>query len=293
MKNKTQYISLIVVLVVSVAALIIGICAGRKQSRTHSSTDNLSASVSDSLPTPDNTTADSPVAPMRDEEALPDLEVLPDDDVLSDQSDKGDLIMDNLNPETAFYAVPIDDTVLSRISGKSYPEGCPLELESLRYLHVLHYDFNGEIAEGELIVNTAIADTTLSLFKELFEVHYPIEKMVLIDAYDADDERSMEDNNSSAFNYRFIAETEVLSNHALGYAIDINPLYNPYVYTRKDGTTFLQPYNAGDYVDRETGNPYYILKDDTCYNIFISHGFSWGGDWNTKKDYQHFEYPHN
>lgn len=195
--------------------------------------------------------------------------------------------------EHKFYSVPIDEKIFARIEGLSYPEGCPLSLHDLRYLHVAHYDFDGNITDGELIVNASIADTTLEVFKELFIIKYPIEKLVLIDAYNADDELSMEDNNSSAFNYRFIAESTVLSNHALGYAIDINPLYNPYVYVRGDGTDFLQPVNAGPYVDRTTGNPYYILKDDACYNIFISHGFSWGGDWNTKKDYQHFEYPHN
>ena len=99
----------------------------------------------------------------------------------------------------------------------------------------------------------------------------------------------MEDNNSSAFCYRTIAESTTLSNHALGLAIDINTLYNPYVYERSDGSTFLQPENAGDYVDRDQDNPYFIKKDDACYQIFINHGFTWGGDWKSKKDYQHFE----
>lgn len=208
---------------------------------------------------------------------------------------EGDLAMD-FNPsdyDYKFYSAPIDEKIFARISGLSYPEGCPVSLHELSYLHVAHFDFEGNIVSGELIVNSSIADTVLDVFKELFAIKYPIEKIVLIDEYDADDELSMEDNNSSAFNYRFIAESTVLSNHALGYAIDINPLYNPYVYVRSDGTEFLQPTNAGDYVDRTTGNPYYILKDDACYNIFISHGFSWGGDWTTKKDYQHFEYPHD
>ncbi len=191
--------------------------------------------------------------------------------------------------DSAFYISPITDEIFARIKGKSYPEGCTLSLDEIRYIHVLHYDFEGNISEGEIIVNTAVAEDVLEIFRELFDIEYPIEKMTLIDAYDADDERSMEDNNTSAFNYRFIAETTVLSNHALGLAIDINPLYNPYVYVRSDGSTFLQPYNAGDYVDRAKDNPYYIRRNDECYNIFISHGFTWGGDWNTKKDYQHFE----
>ena len=32
-----------------------------------------------------------------------------------------------------------------------------------------------------------------------------------------------------------------------------------------------------------------IKKGDLCYQLFIEHGFSWGGNWRTTKDYQHFE----
>ena len=193
------------------------------------------------------------------------------------------------NYDEEFYMTEITDDILERIKGKSYPEGATVSLDDLRWCHVVHYGFDGEIHEGEIIVNKAIADDTLEIFKELFDIKYEIEKIRLIDEYDADDERSMEDNNSSSFCYRTIAETTVLSNHALGLAIDINTLYNPYVYTRKDGTLFLQPENATDYVDREKENPHFIKNGDECYNIFIAHGFTWGGDWNTKKDYQHFE----
>lgn len=189
-----------------------------------------------------------------------------------------------------FYITPITDEIFDRIYGKSYPANCTIGRDELRYVHVSHYDFEGGISDGELIVNAEIADVTLEIFKELFDIEYRIEKIRLIDEYDADDERSMEDNNSSAFNFRYIAETTVLSNHASGYAIDINTLYNPYVYTRKDGTLFLQPENAEPYVDRDKDNPYYIRPYDDCCRIFKAHGFAWGGDWQTKKDYQHFEY---
>ena len=176
-----------------------------------------------------------------------------------------------------------------RITGKSFPEDADISIDDLRYVHVMHYGFDGEVHEGELIVNAAIAQDVVDIFKELFEAEYPIEKIRLIDEYDANDEASMEDNNSSAFCYGTIAETSTLSNHAKGLAIDINPLYNPYVYTRKDGTLFLQPENAEAYVDRDQEDSRFIKKDDICYNIFIAHGFTWGGDWDSKKDYQHFE----
>ena len=188
-----------------------------------------------------------------------------------------------------FYISRISEELLERITGKSLPEDADISTDDLRWVHVAHYGFDGEIHEGELIVNKAVAHDVKEIFAELFEIEYPIEKIRLIDEYDAVDEASMEDNNSSAFCYRTIAESSTLSNHALGLAIDINPLYNPYVYKRKDGTLFLQPENAEEYMDRDADNPYYIRKDDDCYNIFISHGFTWGGDWSGKKDYQHFE----
>ena len=188
-----------------------------------------------------------------------------------------------------FYLTRITEEILTRIKGKSYPEGASISIDDLRWCHILHYGFDGEIHEGELIVNKEIAHDILEIFRELFDIKYEIEKVRLIDEYNAEDEASMEDNNSSAFCYRPIAESATLSNHAKGLAIDINPLYNPYVYTRKDGSLFLQPENAGEYVDRDREDPRYIKKDDVCYNIFIAHGFTWGGDWSTKKDYQHFE----
>lgn len=103
--------------------------------------------------------------------------------------------------------------------------------------------------EGELVVNKDIADDVLEIFKELYESGYQIEKVRLIDEYDADDEASMSDNNSSAFNFRFISHTTKISKHGMGMAVDINTLYNPYVKT-VDGELSIEPANAADYVDR-------------------------------------------
>ncbi len=188
-----------------------------------------------------------------------------------------------------FYFEEINDEVAARIKGKSYAEDAEIPLSDLRYCHVMHYGFDNNVHEGELIVNLAIADDVIDIFKELFKIEYPIEKIRLIDEYDASDEASMSDNNSSAFNYRFISGTTTLSNHALGLAIDINPRYNPYVYTNKKGETVVEPANGQPYVNRSSTARYFIQKNDEIYCIFLSHGFTWGGDWETKKDYQHFE----
>lgn len=187
-----------------------------------------------------------------------------------------------------FYMEELSEEVKARIQGKSYGENCDLPYEELRYIRVLYHAFDGTCQIGELIVNRAIAQDILDIFRELYALSYPIEHMVLIDEYDADDERSMAANNSSAFNYRYVAGTTRLSKHSLGWAIDINPLYNPYI-TRIDGEIRVLPENGKDYADREKDCPYYIRKGDACYEAFISRGFTWGGDWKNSKDYQHFE----
>lgn len=187
-----------------------------------------------------------------------------------------------------FYVSEIPDDIFEKMQGKSYKADCTVPREDLRYVHVLHMGFDGETKEGELVVNKAIADDVCDIFEKLYEADYPIEKIRLVDEYDADDEASMSDNNSSAFNFRFISHTTKISKHGLGMAVDINTLYNPYVKT-VDGKRSVEPANASDYVDRSADFPHKIDHDDLCYRLFKEHGFSWGGDWQHSKDYQHFE----
>ena len=188
-----------------------------------------------------------------------------------------------------FYAEPLSDEVFARMQGKSYPKGCTIPRSALRYLRVLHYDGDGERRVGELVCNQAIANSLLVIFRQLYEQRYPIERMVLIDEYGADDERSMRANNTTCFCYRTVAKSTKLSKHAQGLAIDINPLYNPYYRKLADGTERIQPANARPYLNRKSTFPYKIVPADPCYRLFLQHGFRWGGSWRTMKDYQHFE----
>lgn len=159
-----------------------------------------------------------------------------------------------------------------------------IEYDDLRYLEILHVGFDGEIHQGELIVNQAIAEEVLQIFKELYTISFPIEKMKAIHHYDNSDELSMEDNNTSAFNFRMITNGSTPSNHAYGLAIDINPKINPYVYANK-----VLPANGEDYTDRGQEIPGMITAESEVCEIFKKYGWSWGGDWNQPKDYQHFE----
>ena len=179
--------------------------------------------------------------------------------------------------------------ILPRIQGISYVENPNIDLSDLAYLRMLYYGSDGNTYVGEMIVNQKIKDSVLSVFQKLYENRYPIERMVLIDNYNGEDEASMEANNTSAFNYRTIAGSSKLSNHSYGMAIDLNPKYNPYVKTASDGSVTCQPEAGRDYIDRTKEFDYKIDENDLAYRLFTEAGFSWGGDWNSVKDYQHFE----
>lgn len=187
-----------------------------------------------------------------------------------------------------FYIKPIPDDIFEKMQGKSYKENCTVPREELRYLHILHVGFDNNTHEGELIVNKRIAEDVLDIFKELYKAGYQIEKVRLIDEYNALDELSMRDNNSSAFNFRYISYSTTLSKHAMGLAVDINTLYNPYI-KQVDGRLNIEPANAVNYVDRNRQFPHKIDHQDLCYKLFTKYGFEWGGDWEDSKDYQHFE----
>ena len=203
----------------------------------------------------------------------------------------------SMNPERTtyqdgFYYEPLSDEVKERITGISYPEsGCTVPYEDLHYVGLLYVDFNGETQTGELICNKAIAQDMVEIFYELYLNDYRIERIRLIDEYGGDDTLSMEDNNTSCFNYRVVDGTDSLSKHALGCAIDINPFYNPYVVFNRptQGETYISPKGSEIYADRSRSFPYKIDENDLCYRLFTAHGFTWGGNWNSSKDYQHFQ----
>lgn len=180
-----------------------------------------------------------------------------------------------------FTSSPIPDSVFQRMKGKSFGANCTVSRSSLRYLRVLHCNADGKTQVGEMVCNKAIAADLIDIFRQLYDAHYRIVRMVLIDDYDADDERSMTANNTSCFNFRIMtgSKTNRVSKHGMGLAVDINPRYNPYVKGNK-----VSPSNAGKYAT----NPE-ITRKDLCYRLFTQHGFKWGGAWRTLKDYQHFE----
>lgn len=191
--------------------------------------------------------------------------------------------------ENCFVASEIDDFTFSRMRGKSYKSGCTIPRVDLRYVKVLHYTAEGKIMTGEIVCHKSISNDLVEIFRALFKAKYPIERMMIVDEFGADDIRSMEANNTSCFNFRRVEGSNTLSNHSRGTAIDINPLYNPCVTRRRNGTTSVSPSVGKKYADRTKKFSYKIDTADICYREFIKHGFTWGGNWRSKKDYQHFE----
>ncbi len=194
--------------------------------------------------------------------------------------------------EEGFYYEPLTESVKQRITGISYPEsGCTVPYEDLNYVGLMYIDFEGQEQTGELICNKAIAQDMVEIFHELYRNDYRLESVRLIDEYDGDDTASMAENNTSCFNYRVVDGTSNLSKHAYGLAIDVNPYYNPYVvfHRNEDGSDYISPPGSEIYADRSQSFAYKIDENDLCYRLFTEHGFTWGGNWNSTKDYQHFQ----
>lgn len=228
------------------------------------------------------------------EETAPDAVHDPESDeaATSEEENKMEANPNRTTYQDGFYYEPLTDTVKQRITGISYPEtGCTIPYEDLNYVGLLYIDFNGETQEGEMICNKAVAQDIVEIFYELYQNDYRIESIRLIDEYHGDDTLSMENNNTSCFNYRLVDGTTHLSKHALGCAIDINPFYNPYVVFNHNGSgeTYISPKGSEVYADRSQNFPYKIDENDLCYKLFTTHGFTWGGNWNSSKDYQHFQ----
>ena len=209
------------------------------------------------------------------------------DDTDSNQNENhSDMVSDS---QDGFYYETISDSLKEFMYGYSYKEDCTLSWDDLRVVTVQYYNFDNIVTEGQIVCNKAIAQDLLEIFYELYTNQYQIEEITPIDSYQADDELSMEHNNTSCFNYRTVPGRSTMSKHSLGLAIDINPFYNPYITKDSSGNTSITPVGSEPYADRSTSFLHKITPDDLCYQLFTEHGFTWGGSWKNSKDYQHFQ----
>ncbi len=189
-------------------------------------------------------------------------------------------------PERAFTyditAVPAD--VRARMDGVSWHGNdtrCP-RWDALAYVRLAHVTFDGGIGEGELVVAADLAIRAVAVFRRLYRLGFPIRGMRLVDDFGASDDRSMAADNSSAFNFRVIAGTNTLSQHALGRAIDINPVENPW--RRPDR---IVPEEGRAFADRTNVRPGMIVRPGPVVAVFDELGWEWGGDWRHAFDDHH------
>jgi hypothetical protein len=177
----------------------------------------------------------------------------------------------------------IDAAQAKRMTGVSWRPGCPVHLRDLRLLTLSHRRFDGKTRLGRLIVHADVASELVDVFRTLYRAGFPIRRMVPVDAYGASDFRSIEADNTSAFNCRYVDGTTRWSEHAYGRAIDVNPIENPYV---SGGRTSHRA--SVTYVDRARRRPGMAYEGGVLVRAFDSIGWGWGGRWTSVKDHQHF-----
>lgn len=184
-----------------------------------------------------------------------------------------------LGPRTrtpAAEATPVPAAVRARMDGISWygaDARCP-RWDALAYVRADHVTFDGVIATGELVVAAAIARPTIELLRRLYALGFPIRRMTLVDDFGASDDASMAADNASAFNFRLVAGTQLLSQHALGRAIDINPVENPW--RRPDRVV---PDAGRAFLDRAHVRPGMFVRPGPVTRTLDELGWTWGGDW--------------
>lgn len=166
----------------------------------------------------------------------------------------------------------------------SWRPGCPVPLSDLRLITMTYWGFDDKPHTGELVVYKGVTDDIVSIFRQLYDWRWPINKMELVDVYKGDDFDSIDANNTSAFNCRPATGSSSWSKHAYGRAIDINPRENPYV--SSNGSVAHS--NARKFAKRPVRAPGVINPGDRVVKAFQAKGWEWGGYWSGIKDYQHF-----
>ncbi len=183
--------------------------------------------------------------------------------------------------------MPIPDDIWAEMEGVSWHDNLPCpRREELALLKVPHHDFEGKTQTGELIVAKSEAENLIKVFNRLYADGFRIERMERVDKYGGNDRASMAVNNTSAFNCRVVSGTTRLSQHALGKAIDINPIQNPWVSGNSTSPPAGRPYDT--LAERKPDIPGIVVKGDAVVRAFASVGWKWGGNWTRPVDYQHF-----
>jgi hypothetical protein len=185
---------------------------------------------------------------------------------------------------------PLSADQRSLIALRAWRPGCPVPRGDLRVLAVTHWGFDGRPHAGQLVVNRDVAEPLVSVFRQLYELRFPIRHMRLRDFYlgpraypkDLDITASFECRQSVPSPCTGGTRSGHWSNHAYGYAIDLNPRENPYV-----GCGMTRDPNGRIYLDRTRHRKGMVTPE--VVRAFASIGWGWGGSWTgNTKDYMHF-----
>jgi D-alanyl-D-alanine carboxypeptidase-like protein len=188
----------------------------------------------------------------------------------------------------ALQAPPFGHSV-SRVTAAQLPHswhrGCPVAPAQLRRLRLTYWGFDGRAHTGALIVNARAMRPLTRVFSRLYARRFPIRRMRPIDVYGGRDERSLEADNTAAFNCRYaIAPVpKRWSVHAYGLAVDVNPVENPYLDRGR-----VHPRAGRAYLDRSRRRPGMAVPGGALVRAFGLVGWQWGGRWTASPDYQHF-----
>jgi hypothetical protein len=192
---------------------------------------------------------------------------------------------DQLAPPAAgaTFASTIDEVPPEVVARSTWQPGCPVALDGLRYVTMSFWGFDDRPHTGEMILNAAVVEDVVGVFEERFEARFPIEEMRVIRADELEAPPTGDGNVTTSFVCRPAVGSNSWSEHAFGYAVDINPFHNPY--QRRD---LVLPELASAYLDRDHDRPGMVQPGSVAVDAFDDLGWGWGGRWNTLVDYMHF-----
>jgi len=183
-------------------------------------------------------------------------------------------------------APPFDHSV-ARLTPAQLPHswhaGCPVSPAQLRRVRLTYWGFDARAHSGSLDVHADAVQDVVQVFRKLYAAHFSIRRMRPVDAYGADDDRSMAADNTSGFNCRRVPGSGRWSGHAYGRAIDVNPVENPYLAGGR-----VQPPAGRAYLDRTKVRRGMAVRGGALVRAFAAIGWPWGGRWRGTPDYQHF-----
>jgi hypothetical protein len=168
---------------------------------------------------------------------------------------------------------------------RSWHPGCPVSPRLLRRVRLTYWGIDGRAHTGAVIANADAVPDLVHVFSRLYAARFPIRRLRPIDAYGGSDERSLEADNTSAFNCRYVIGPgpRRWSVHAYGEAIDVNPVENPYLESGR-----VHPRAGRAYLNRARVRPGMAFRGGVLVRAFAAVGWQWGGRWTGSPDYQHF-----